>query len=126
MDLPAVYKSRAVRIEFFQRGKARTKGFSTESLYLKMSQSQISIFGMHAGKSICKKIAVERIVQDTFYVRTGIREIDRKQLCFYSRGDTLLGNYNFLDASYADSAFVKILLEKSSVTDNELRRICNE
>jgi hypothetical protein len=66
------------------------------------------IFGMQSGNNICQKIEIRKIINNTIYLIDKEELMDGNDFKFSLSGDTLRGNYNFMDN--AGSADMEIIL----------------
>jgi len=124
LDIPVLYKCSGVLVEQQDGGKTVRRAVATKSLYLKLDRNQVSVYGTQNNRSICKKFNVRKIIGDTLFIDTGMRDY-QNDVKIYALKDTLYGNYNFLSNSMTDTICVKVPVVKlNSGFEARLQKEC--
>lgn len=124
-NIPGLYQCKILLAEQYRNGSISKKRVTFKSLYLNISREKINIYGIDSGRSICTDLEIDQIYRDTIFIIPRIEKNGRNRARLYIKGDTITGDYNFLDNSSYDSIAVKIVISRApnSVLER-LKRQC--
>ncbi|MDG5816431.1 hypothetical protein QA601_15145 [Chitinispirillales bacterium ANBcel5] len=74
----------------------RSRGFNLQSLYFRIDNHSIKVYGRQTGKTIEEEFEVSRTVNDTLYIRPDHRMVQNEYIKLHFSGDTIYSNNNFL------------------------------
>jgi hypothetical protein len=123
INLPVLFQCTYLKIEQNRNGEIYRKGFMVNSLYLKISRTDILVWGKQSGKSVCRKIGIKRIYMDTLYLSVSEKQV-QGELKLYLNGDTLKGNFNVLDNSAENGTVCLLVKRVGSEKDSEMKKSC--
>lgn len=124
-NIPGLYQCKILLAEQYRNGSISKKRVTFKSLYLNISRDKINVYGIDSGRSICTDLDIDQIYRDTIFIIPRIEKNGRNRARLYIKGDTITGDYNFLDNSSYDSIAVKIVISRAPNSILErLKRQC--